>query len=322
MGLLSNIFKLAFGGKELSVQNPLAIDGDSIYSKDIDIERSDITGFTGLVTDPFSDLHTENLNDSSAPIKTFLIHLQRTIISPLIGIGSSEGSTFSNVKIIGILSGGIEMVLADFSGDNTVRTTQFFSFPNAGLNAIKIEFHTTNTIGITNIYVPKLMVIASIPETSIVLPSSYKAPYLLNGGSQDMAVDGSVTPVDFVYEITGASPGRWVRNFIDLQDGNQTFLPENFGAITGSLTNGVDIIAEKDGIEYLLENWKTNMDISMTCYDFTQPYRSGAYIGRWTITNDTGGSPITFFPGDKLIVRIKDNLIPLELFRFRAKFKQ
>jgi len=305
----------------VDVQNPMPIDGDSVYCKDIDLGNSDIGNFSGNLCDFFNGLHSENVDTTTDNPKELLIHFNRTVITPLIGVGSSEGGSFSNVKIIGILSGGIETTLSDFTTDNTDRTTQFFSFPNTGLNAIKFQFHTADTISITNIFIPKIRVIASIPETPITYGSSYKSPYMLNGGSDDMTVDGSTTPVDFTYTIVGFSPGRWVRNFIDLQDGTQNFQPEDFGAINGGLTNGIDIIVLKDGVETILENWKTNMDISMTCYDFTSPFKAGAYIGRWTITSDIG-SPITLFPDDGLIIRINDNLGALDAFRFRAKLKQ
>ena len=312
---------IATGEGGVSVQNPLPVDGDSVYCKDIDVSRSDIGSFTGSVCDPFSDLHSENVDNSANNPKSILIHFNRTIVATLVGIGSSEGGTFSNVKVIGILSGNIETVLSDHSGDSILKTTQAFSFPNAGLNAVRIEFHTVNQISITNIYIPKIRVVATIPQTSIIYGTSYKSPYMLNGGSQDMAVDGSIIPVDFSYIVSGFSPGRWVRNFFDLQDGTQDFQPENFGAIVGGLDNGVQIISLKDGIETIMETWKTNMDISMTCYDFNSPYKAGAYIGRWTITSDLGGA-ITMFPGDGIIIRIPDDLTGLDAFRFRAKIKQ
>ena len=322
MSVLANFFRLVMGDKQVGVQNPFPVDGDSVYVKDVNTELSDITGFTGKVTDPFDDLHSENLDDSASAIKTFFIHFQRTIITPLVGIGSSEGNTFSNVKVIGVLSGGIETVLSDHSSDNTDRPTQFFSFPNAGLNALKIEFHTTDAIGITNIYIPKLAIIAAVPETPIVFAASYKSPYLTNVTfDQDMAQAGSLgVPIDFEYEVTGNSPARWTRSFIDLQDGAQDFQPDDFGALA-ALVNGVQIIVEKDGVEYVMETWNSNMDISMTCYDFSAPYKAGAYIGRWTILSDLN-APITLFPGDKIICRIRDTLTGLDAFRFRIKLKQ
>jgi hypothetical protein len=322
MSLLGNIFKINFGGKELSPQNPLAVDGDSVHAKDVDIDRCIMGSFSGLPTDFFDNLHSENLDNSANNPKSVTIHFHRTLVTPLFGIGSSEGGSFSNVKLIGIVSGGIEMVLADFTDDDNDRTTQFFPFPNAGLNAFRLEFHTMDTISITNIFIPKLMTVAAIPESSIKYGTSYRSPYLLNAASQDMNVLGSGgAPVDFEYEITGIASAKWFRSFIDLADGAQAFQPEDFGAIPAGLTNGVQIISVKDGVETVLETWKTNMDISMTMFDFESPYKVGAYIGRWTMASDIGG-PMTFFPSDKIIARVQDDLTTIESFRLRLKMSQ
>ena len=305
----------------IDVQNPLPVDGDTVYCKDISLSNSDIGGFSGSVCDPFTDLHSENIDNSATNPKTFLVHFNRTVVTPLIGIGSSEGGSFSNTKIIGILSGGIETVLQDYSNDNTARTTFPFRFPNSGLVAIRFEFHTANAISITNLFIPKLRVLSTISETPVVYGDSYRKPYMLNGGSPDMNVDGSITPVDFSYIVSGLFDAKWFRNFFDLQDGTQNFQPDNFGAISGGLTNGVDIITLREGVETIIENWKTNMDVAMTCYDFTSPFKAGAYVGRWTIASDIG-NPITLFPDDGIIIRINDNLTSLDAFRFRSKLRQ
>lgn len=305
----------------LSVNYPLPVDGDSIHAKDVNEDISDLGNFSGSVFDFFDNLHSENVDNTENNPKTLLIHFNRTVVSPLVGLGSSEGGNFSNVRVIGVLSGGVQSVLADSSLDNTKRTTQFFQFPNSGLNAIILEFHTDDPVALTNIFIPKIVPVSAISETVVKYATSYKSPYLLNVGSQDMTVDGSIIPIDFVYTVSGLTRALWQRSFIDLTDGTQNFNSENFGAITGGLLNGVDIIVNKSGIETVLENWKTNMDISMTCYDFSSPYRQGEYIGRWTITSDMG-SPITLFNGDQIILRVRDNLTSLDSFRFRVKLSQ
>ena len=318
--LIQTLSEDFFGGA--SVQYPLPVDGDSVHAKDIDVDRSIMGNFSGLPTGFFNDLHSENTDGTSNNPKLLTFHFHRTTITPLIGFGSSEGNNFSNVKVIGILSGGIETVLADFSGNSTPRTTQFWPFPNTGLNAVRFEFHTTNSISLTNIYIPKLQAVAAILETPIKYATSYKSPYLLNAASQDMRVAGTLgTPIDFKYIITGFTSAKWIRSFIDLQDGAQNFDPADFGAIASGLTNGVQIIVVKDGVEAVMETWKTNMDVSMTMFDFSSPFKVGAYVGRWTIVSDIG-SPITLFPGDEIICRIRDTLTALDAFRFRTKLSQ
>ena len=184
-----------------------------------------------------------------------------------------------------------------------------------------VEFHTADDVSITNVFIPKLRPVTAILESSIIYAPSYLSPYLLNVASQDMAVNGSITPVDFKYTVGGFSTAKWNRAFIDLQDGAQNFDPADFGAISNGLTNGVDIVVVKDGVEEVVENWKTNMDISMTMYNFDSPFKVGAYVGRWTILSDIGG-PITLFPGDEIIARVQDDLLALDAFRFRLKLRQ
>ena len=108
------------------------------------------------------------------------------------------------------------------------------------------------------------------------------------------------------------------RGFIALKDGVADFVSTNFAAISGGLTNGVDFIIESNGVEILIANCKTNFDISLTMYDFFNPFKDGAYIGRWTFSKDAK-EPYAIRAGDKVIMRINDNLTALDLFNFNIK---
>lgn len=142
-------------GLEASVQNPLPTDGDSVYAKDIWIEESDITGWTGLISDLFDNLHTVITNNSSTNPKSIFIHFKRTIVCNTIGIGSFTGN-FSNVRIGIINSGGIETIVYNDSGNNTKQTNQTIQLPiTAGFNAIKIYFHTVDPVSISNLVILK-----------------------------------------------------------------------------------------------------------------------------------------------------------------------
>jgi len=153
-------------------QHPLATNGDSIYSKDIDITRSNMYNFSGVVTDLFDNLHSVNTDASSNTPKEMLIHLKRTLLLNGLGLGSSDGGNFSNVKITLILSGGSEIIVYDNSSDNTKRTTEQIRFSVIGVNAIiqsifptnaiKIEFYTADEVQITNLYAPKFTTNLSI----------------------------------------------------------------------------------------------------------------------------------------------------------------
>lgn len=324
MGIIKDLFRLKFLGKEISAQNPVPTDGDTVYEKDIDVSRSIIGNFSGSVTDVFNNLHTEISDNTANNPKLLTVHFNRTIPTLLIGLGSSEGGTFSNTKIIGILSGGVETVLSDYTNDSNNYPTFPFQFTNSGLNAVRFEFHTVNKVSLTNVFIPKLRIISSTPETPVIYADAYNGVFLKNGASEDMVVDGTLgSPIDFKYTLVGLARGLWHRSFIELTDGNQDFISSNFGAIVGGLTNGVQIIVVRNGFEKVLETWKSNMDISLTMFDFRSPYRQGEYVGRWTIPSDIGG-PITLFEGDEIILRVRDLLdtLALDSFRFKIKIKQ
>lgn len=324
MGIIKDFFRIKFLGKEISAQNPLPIDGDTVYEKDIDVNRSDIGDFSGLVTDLFNNLHSENVDNTGGDPKLLTIHFTRTIVSPIIALGSSEGGNFSNVKIIAIVSGGIEIVVFDNSNDSTKRPSQLFQFPNTGFNALRLEFHTADEVSLTNVFMPKTVSVSSTLEQPVVFADAYNGVFLKNVASDDMVVDGTLgSPIDFKYTLIGLARGLWNRSFIELTDGTQNFNSSNFGAIVGGLANGVQVIVKRNGIEKIIETWKTNMDISLTMFDFNSPYRQGEYIGRWTLPSDLG-APITLFDGDEIILRVRDLLstLGLESFRFKIKLKQ
>jgi len=151
----SSVKKL--GKQRADLQNPVPTDGDSVYCKDIDKERSDISGWTGDVCDFFNDLHSEVYNDSSDNPKTLLVHFQRSTVFPSIAFGNSEGGNFSNIKIYAVTSGGGEVPIFDESSDSTKLTSKIVRFgAPVGMNAVKIEFHTADRVGITNIFIPKM----------------------------------------------------------------------------------------------------------------------------------------------------------------------
>ena len=310
-------------GNVNGVQNPTPTDGDSVYCKDIDQSRSDMGNFSGSVCDSFDDLHSIVKDITSNNPKTLFVHFNRPVVTYALGLGNAEGDNnpdaqnFSNVKIIGLNSGETETVLVDESTNNTKYTSRTFQFSPLGMNAVKFEFHTDDGVGLTNISVQKSALVTSRNLPVILYPEYALSKFLTDtGGSEDMNVDGSTTPVDFYSEAVVLS--FLERSFMGLKDGLTDFTSSNFGAINGGLTNGVDIIIKSDGVELPIANWKTNYDISLTMYDFYSPFKDGAYVGRWTFSKDNG-NPYAMRPGDRFIVRINDNLTGLDFFKFRVK---
>ena len=146
--------QIVTNGDVVDPQNPLSCDGDSVYVKDIWEAQSSIGDFSGAITDLFNNLHSVITNTTSDDPKEILIHFNRTIPILVIGLGAFTGN-FSNVKIIGVTSGHVEFTIFDESSDNTDKTSLTAFTPTAGFNAIKIQFHTTDTVSLSNVFILK-----------------------------------------------------------------------------------------------------------------------------------------------------------------------
>jgi hypothetical protein len=160
MSLFGIIRELWTNGKEADAQNPLPVDGDSVYAKDLWVEQSTSEGFTGTITDLFDNLHSVMTNDSATDPKELLVHFNRSTIFQSVSLGAFTGD-FSNVKLIALVSGGIEIPFVDESGDDTKYTSRIFELPVVGLNAIKIQFHTTDEVTLSNLFIPKISGVVS-----------------------------------------------------------------------------------------------------------------------------------------------------------------
>lgn len=141
--------------KNVGIQNPFPVDGDSVYAKDIWVLQSDIGDFSGSVTDVFDNLHTIITDVTATNPKELFIHFNRTMISNVIGLGAFSGD-FSNVEIEIYNSGGVATTVIDESADATKYTSRTFQLPvTAGFNALKFSFHTTDSITLSNSVIAK-----------------------------------------------------------------------------------------------------------------------------------------------------------------------
>jgi hypothetical protein len=150
--------------------------------------------------------------------------------------------------------------------------------------------------------------------------SNYLSTFLLNGANEDMSVDGS-TPVEFSYTVPAGKEAKLTRGFVTIEDGATEFSPGDFGAISGALSNGVEVsITPSGGAKVVLETWTTNREIRNTMFDFDNEFRTaGAYVGRWTFGKDLGNSGISLTAGDKFSILVQDNISALTYFSFRLK---
>ncbi len=149
---------------------------------------------------------------------------------------------------------------------------------------------------------------------------NYLSEFLLSGASEDMAVDGSISAVEFSFMVPAARKVKLSRGFITIEDGNTEFTPSNFGQLT-ALSNGVEIsITPSGGAKVILETWITNREMRNTMFDFDNEFKqAGAYIGRWSFGKDLGNSGYSLAAGDKFSFLIQDLLTGLDFMSFRLK---
>lgn len=147
------------GTTEVDVQNPLSSDGDSIYAKDIDLDRSTKVGWTGNIVDLFNCPNdtTGIYNDTITNPKVLYIPFCRTVYLSSIGLGCNlTGKSFSNTKFEFIGSDGTVRSTVDYSSDSTKYGTKLYSFAPTVCVGIKLSFLTANTdVGLSNITIQK-----------------------------------------------------------------------------------------------------------------------------------------------------------------------
>jgi len=155
MSYFTNIKIVDENGDYIDGLNPFSMNGDSIYSNDINIENSTKVGWTGEVTSLFDTLSTELYNDTITTPKVLYIAFNRTLYTNAIGIGCSTGKTFSNTKLEFIGSDLTVRATSDDSSNSIVYGTKLYSFAPVACIGIKFSFYTATTVGITNITIQK-----------------------------------------------------------------------------------------------------------------------------------------------------------------------
>jgi hypothetical protein len=167
------------------------------------------------------------------------------------------------------------------------------------------------------------LVLFSIEAPEIYFGSSYFEQLLLDGATIDMAVDGSVTPVDYTYTVPTDQRIRVSRMVFSVEDGNAKFDAADFGQIGGGLSNGVEISNTPDGgSPDILTNWKNNRDMRHSMPFFQQQSeqigQGGEYIGVWPISDIlSGGKGLYLNDGDTFTVTVQDDLTPLSFMSGR-----
>lgn len=140
--------------ENVSVQNPLSVDGDSIYAKDIDVDNSDEGTFTGDVTCMFNGIATCMTDSTTTNPKWFEVQLKRPMNTGQMNITTTTGD-FSNVKIIFYDAGGNIRYTIDDSADNTKYTKKRYEAEPITFSSFKVEFHTADAVNIGFIFSQK-----------------------------------------------------------------------------------------------------------------------------------------------------------------------
>lgn len=139
---------LGDGGYPLDDNHPMPVGGDSVYSKNIDIDGSDIGTFTGSITDMVDDLDTTITDSTVTNPKYFEIKLNRPVENSSMKFCSPETRNFSNVKIILKDRSGTTLTVVDYSGDNTKYSSNEYQYPLTAWCTARVEFHTADRVDI------------------------------------------------------------------------------------------------------------------------------------------------------------------------------
>jgi hypothetical protein len=143
-------------GKLTNANNPLITDQDRIYASDINISESDVGDFSGIITDFFDNLQTVSENITATNPKIIKIWFNGTQQTYSIGLGCNDPTgNFSNVVVK--LFGSNEFVRStvDESANDTKYNSRIFDFEPEKANGIILEFHTSDTICLSNIVIFK-----------------------------------------------------------------------------------------------------------------------------------------------------------------------
>ena len=142
--------------QNVSVQYPLPADSNSVYAQDIDFDNSDFTDWAGdpeeLFKSPFSASIVNSTTDNP---KQIILAFRRTVNALQIGFGENNGGDFSNLKVSLLGSGGATRSVFDESTDNTDLTSRNAEFENELFNSLLIEFHTADTVSLSNITIQR-----------------------------------------------------------------------------------------------------------------------------------------------------------------------
>lgn len=292
----------------INTGNPFSVKNENlVVLEDVDLINSKQFSFVGDIANLFKKNASGLVDSTTNNPKQLDIAFDTPIISVATGLNTNTG-TFSNVELRGIVSSINDTPLVDESLIDTDYDSRPYTYVGTGYGGIRLLFHTSDTVNITRTIITRAITTISQSLGIELEADKYLSQLLLNSASSNMAVTGSLAnPVDFTYTVPAGKKVSLRRMLIMLKQGQNEFSSDNFAAIN-ALTNGVDMrIVKNNGVEVPMELWFENADISLTMYDFANPYKDGTYIGRHSFDRDVGDF-ITLRQGDTFRIRIQDNL--------------
>lgn len=155
--------------------------------------------------------------------------------------------------------------------------------------------------------------------------SVYVKTSLLNGASEAMNVDGSVTPAHFDFTPSGSIQYYLESLTVFLEDAGSTDIGD-FGVIPGGLTNGLRILVTKSATDYELANIKNNRQLASVFSSHPMLQSNGA--GFFNATDNFAGTLILGQPvlingsSDKVRVTVRDNLSTLDALSIFALLRR
>ena len=145
-------------------------------------------------------------------------------------------------------------------------------------------------------------------------PENIKNAHVLNGGSDDLRVDGSTTPVAFTYGADATYDISILDVKFVLAANSITFGTNYFGSESGPLSNGVLVEVTSNGNTGTVDTLKTNEDFvffaSPGGFNWIVSSKDMIYSG-WLVG---GGLKLYAGTGDNIKVTIRDDLTSAGVF--------
>lgn len=142
---------------------------------------------------------------------------------------------------------------------------------------------------------------SKVPPT---LAWNYFNSYLENGGSNNMAVDGSVTTVTFA-AFPPAGKDLEVGRFLIYMESGSDFDGAKFMHLD-ALDNGVQIKIAGT----VVTTWRNNIDVRLDMFDLLPGFgkETRSLVGRWTLTKGLSGGSVLCPAGQSVDADINDDL--------------